>query len=60
MTTISNTANDMGLNLLNLLPRLLSGVSFNSVDEVVVQGDEVTDKGSGAQAQAASLRQQHL
>lgn len=50
----------MGLNLLNLLPRLLSSVSFNSVDEIVVQGDEVADEGSGAQAQAASLRQQHL
>lgn len=50
----------MGVNLLNLLPRLLSSVSFNSVDEIVVQGDEVADEGSGTQAQATSLWQQYL
>lgn len=51
--------NDNGY-LRNLLLRLLSGVFFHSVHEVIVNGDEVTDEGSGAQAQATSLWQQYL
>lgn len=41
-------------------PGLLSSMLVHTVDEVIVQSNQVADKSRGAQACALSLRQQHL